>query len=203
MNKKIICSIILSFLFIILSILIINDKTLIFDNYVYNLVTSNISDGLTTINKCFTFLGSTLFIILLSVVFFFLFLIMKKKNCSFIVAVVIIISTIFNNVIKIIIRRERPTVLALVVEKSFSFPSGHTMASVSLYGILFYLVLKSNLDKKIKIVLNTFLVIIPILVAVSRIYLGAHFATDIIGGAILSIILLLVECNFIDKKNLL
>ncbi len=202
-NKRILLAILLSILFIILSILVALDKTVAFDNYVYHLVTIKMSDFLTNLNHFFTFLGSTIFIVFLSIVLVIFFFIKKKKNCSFIIALVIILSTIVNNVVKIIIRRKRPTVLALVVEKSFSFPSGHTMASVSLYGILIYLVSKSNLNKKIKVSLITFLILIPLLVALSRIYLGAHFATDVIGAMLLSSILLLLECHYIDKKGLL
>ncbi len=203
MNKKIIYSLSCFLLFIILSILIVFDKTKGFDTFIYNIVTFKMNDILTIINKIFTFLGSTLFIVLLSVFFFFFFLIKKEKNSSFIVAAVIIISTVFNNVVKLIIRRERPKVLALVVEKSFSFPSGHTMASVSLYGILLYMVIKSNLSKNQKILISTLLVLIATLVALSRIYLGAHFASDIIGGALLSLALLFLEISYIDKKKLL
>ena len=200
LREKIIIGILI-ILFCGLIVLIKMDKIAGFDTTIYNLVTFKMTDNMNTIYKVLTFFGSTLFIILLSVFFFFLFLIMKKKNCSFIVAGVIIISTIVNNVVKIIIRRARPTVLALVTEKSFSFPSGHTMASVSLYGILLYLVLKSKLDKKLKVVFSTFLVLLPILVGISRIYLGAHFASDVIGAGIMSIILLLIETNVIAKNK--
>ncbi len=195
----------LSLLFIVLTVLVYLDKVTNFDTMCYNFVAYKVSEDniLTSIYKIFTFLGSTTFIIFLAVFFFVLFLILKKKNYSFIVASSIIISTIVNNVIKIIIRRARPTVLALVTETSYSFPSGHTMASVTMYGILCYLVLRSNLDKKLKITLSIILGIIPFLVGFSRIYLGAHFATDIIGGFLLSTILLLIITSYIDKKKLI
>ena len=45
--------------------------------------------------------------------------------------------------------------------------------------------------------------IIPLLVGISRIYLGAHFATDIIGGYLLASILLIIETYYIDKYSLL
>ena len=127
--------IILSILFIFLTLLIKMDLVSEFDNFIYNLFTIN--DTNTLIFKSITFLGSTLFVILLCIFFFILFKILKKKQ-GYILVGVVIISTIFNNIIKLLIRRERPLVLKLVIEKTFSFPSGHTMASVSLYGILIY-----------------------------------------------------------------
>ena len=188
--------IILSILFIFLTLLIKMDLVSEFDNFIYNLFTIN--DTNTLIFKSITFLGSTLFVILLCIFFFILFKILKKKQ-GYILVGVVIISTIFNNIIKLLIRRERPLVLKLVIEKTFSFPSGHTMASVSLYGILIYLILKSNLNKKLKVILSIMLGIIPLLVGISRIYLGAHFATDIIGGYLLASILLIIETYYIDK----
>ncbi len=199
---------IIGFLCIIFILLIVFIKTGVikeFDNFCYNIVTHNMSEGLTTFHKAITFLGSTVFIVVLSLLLFIIFWILKKKNKSYIVASVIIISTLFNVILKNIIRRARPDVLKLVIEKSFSFPSGHTMAIVSLYGILWYIVLKSKLSKNIKIILSIILGILPIMVAISRIYLGAHFASDVIGGFILSSILLLIEtyyCDFFSKMSL-
>ena len=201
MNKKILIASILGIFFIVLTILIKCGNIVSFDNNVYNLVTSNMNDGLTSFYKVCTFLGSTKFMVSLCAVLFVIFMILKRKDVAFIEASVLIISTIINNVVKLIIRRERPEVLKLVIEKSFSFPSGHTMASVTMYGILIYLINKSNLNKKLKILFSIILGIIPILVMLSRVYLGAHFASDVIGACILSTALLLVEISIIEKKG--
>lgn len=191
----------LSILFIILTILVKMNLTTSIDNYIYKIITFRINDNLTNIYKIITFFGSTLFIVSLCVIFFILFIYYKKKNYSFIISGVLIISTIINNLIKIIIQRERPEVLQLVTESSYSYPSGHSMASVSMYGILLYLVIKSKWNKKIKIPLIILLSILPILVGISRIYLGAHFVTDVIGAFIVSIIFILIEVYFIEKNE--
>lgn len=200
-NKNYLAIGILSILFIILTICVALNLTTHLDNSIYNLLTLNMGSTLTSIYKVITFFGSTSFIVLLCVIFLIIFIILKKKNYGLIITGVLVISTIFNNVIKIILCRERPDVLKLVVENTYSYPSGHTMASVSMYGILLYLVLKSNINKKLKIVLSVILGVLPILVAMSRVYLGAHFATDVIGAFLASIILLLIEINIIDKKK--
>ena len=75
------------------------------------------------------------------------------------------------------------------------------MASVTMYGILIYLINKSNLDKRLKIIFSIILGIIPILVMLSRIYLGAHYASDVIGACILSTTLLLIETMIVEKKG--
>ncbi len=206
MNKKRIISIVLLCLFIILTIFIKLNKVSSIDTYIFNLVRSNSSHTLDKIFLVLTFLGSTKFIVFLVLLFFILFLILKKNNKAYTVAGVLIISTLVNNIIKLIIRRDRPEALLLlnlVKEKSFSFPSGHTMASVSLYFLLIYFINKSNVNKWIKIVLSILLSILPILVMISRIYLGAHFATDVIGGLLISLSLLLFEISLLEKKGLL
>lgn len=201
-NKKyIIIGLIL--LFAILSIFVMLEKTINIDNMFYEFITLNRSNVTTNIYKILTFLGSTGFIIFLCVFFLVLFIFLKMKNHGIIISVVLIVSTLINNLLKIIFRRGRPEVLALVIEDSYSFPSGHTMAAVSMYGILMYIVLKSNLNKVLKTILSSILGLIPVLVALSRVYLGAHYLTDVIGAFIVSIILLLIEISIIDKKKLL
>ena len=200
-NRNIFLIVGLTLIFILLSICVAFDLTLSFDNAVYKLLTLNINNLITNFYKVITFFGSTIFIIFLCVFFLILFIILKKKNYGIIISLVLIISTIINNLLKIIFCRERPDVLKLVIEDSYSFPSGHTMAAVSMYGILLYLTLKSNMNKKIKILLSIVLSVIPFLVAISRVYLGAHYITDVIGAYLVSIILLLIEIYIIDKKN--
>jgi len=191
----------LTILFIFLSISVKFNWLENIDNLAYSLITLNINSLITSTYKIITFLGSTKFIIFLCIFFLVLFVILKKKNIGFIVTGSIIVSTIVNNLLKIIVMRERPNVLKFVHESSYSFPSGHTMAAVTMYGILMYIVLKSNLNKKLKIFLAVLLGFIPILVGLSRVYLGAHFITDVVGAFIVSIILLLIETYYIDKNE--
>ena len=184
---------------IAIMVLIKNGGIVNFDNNVFNLVTANENIYLENMYRVFTFLGSTAFIVGACLAIFVIFIIIKKKEIGFVIVGSVVISTIVNNVIKLIFRRPRPEVRRLVVEKSFSFPSGHTMAAVTLYGILIFFVMKSKLKKNIKLAISIVLGLLPICVAVSRIYLGAHYASDVIGAAITSTALLLVETYFISK----
>ena len=193
----------LTLIFVALSVLVKLDLVSSVDTFIYNLCTFKMNNILTGIFKVFTFFGSTAFIVALSVILFVVFLICKKKNHAYLTASVIIISTILNNVIKVIIMRSRPEVLKLVVETSYSFPSGHTMASVTIYGILLYLLNKTDLKSGLKNTLRVILFILPIFIGISRIYLGAHFATDVIGAYLVSTILLLITTYLVDKKNLI
>jgi len=192
----------LTILFIVLSILIKTDLIVTVDNLMYKIITIKMSNVITNIYKFITFLGSTEFILFLCAFFIGLFLFLRKHNKGIIISCVLLISTIVNSVLKIIFGRSRPEeVLKLVIEETYSFPSGHTMAAVSMYGILIYIVLKSNMNKKIKTILSCILGVIPVLVALSRVYLGAHYISDVIGGFLISTILLLIEIYIIDKND--
>lgn len=196
-NKKIFIPISLLILFIINTILVISNKVTIIDKSIHDYIIKFSSEITTSTMKIFTFFGSTIFIVILSIILFIIFIILKQKDKAFKMASVIIISTIINNIIKIIIRRPRPEYIT-VVENTFSYPSGHTMASTTLYGILLYLLLKSNLKKSYKIGFGIILGILPLLVGISRIYLGAHFFTDVLGGYLLSG-LILTTLYYIDE----
>ena len=181
-------------------VLIKNGGIVDFYDGVYNLVTRNTSTFLDNMYKVFTFLASTAYVIVACLAILVICILKKKKEIGFVIVGSVAISTIVNNVIKLIFRRPRPEVRRLVVEKSFSFPSGHTMAAVTLYGILIFFVMKSKLNKGLKIAISIILGLLPICVAISRIYLGAHFASDVTGAAITSTALLLVEVYFINKN---
>lgn len=201
-DKKNIIIIVLSLLFIVLCILVKLDLLSNIDESVYKFITSNMNDTTTNIYKVITFFGSTIFMVGLCVLLLVLFIILKKNIYGYIISGTLIFSTIMNNVIKVIIRRERP-IYMIVRETTFSFPSGHTMASVSMYGILIYLINKSNMNKKLKIILSIILGMIPFMVATSRIYLGAHYFSDILGAIMLATIVLLISTKYIKDKKII
>ena len=204
-NKKYYIPFTLLVLFIINSILVINNKFTNIDDSVHNFVMRFYSEMTTKFMKVFTFLGSTPFIILLCVLVFVILIYKKQKEYAYKCVGILVISTLINNIVKVIVRRPRPEYIT-VVENTFSYPSGHTMASVTLYGFLIYFILKSKISKTYKIIFSVILGIIPVLVGISRIYLGAHYFSDVFGGALLSIMLLssidIIYDKTLNRKNI-
>lgn len=183
-----------AFTFVLFCVLSGNTKA--FDMSVYKFITFYKTDTITSIFKFITFFGSTFFIVFLCILFLIIF---WKNKKGYLISICLIVSTFLNNVIKVMVRRDRPFELMLVKENTFSFPSGHTMASLSMYGLLIYFIYNSNLSKNAKVILISFLALLTLSIAISRIYLGAHYATDVIAGILLSLVWLICFVKIIEK----
>lgn len=130
----------------------------------------------------------------------------KNKKELIHLYVIIMISTSINNILKLVFARPRPMLIPLVTEKSYSFPSGHAMASMTFYGYLIYMLWNSKLEKKWKIIGSTLLGLLIVTIGYSRIYLNVHYISDVLAGYMISIILLYVyiklkKSNFMITKK--
>lgn len=186
-RKLIIISLII--IFIILGILASINFTNGFDTYIYNIIASFNSDILTEFFKILTSLANYKSIILYNVGIL-IYILITKKSKLLILPFNSILSVIFNNIFKLIFRRDRPLLIALITENGYSYPSGHAMISILFFGTLSYVISKSNI--KYKNIIRVFLGVFIILIGISRIYLGVHYASDIIGGYLLGMIVLLI-----------
>lgn len=96
---------------------------------------------------------------------------------------VVVGAQVLNTLLKAAFQRERPTVLELLPAQQFSFPSGHTMVATAVYLYLAYLVWQ-RLQGFARYALAASLVLLILLVGLSRVYLGVHYASDVIAGFI-------------------
>ena len=97
-----------------------------------------------------------------------------------------------NLLLKNIFVRPRPSELRLIEETGYSFPSGHAMASTAVYGLLLYIVFREVKNKKIRNIACILLAILIFTIDMSRIYVGVHYASDVIAGTCLSIAYLIL-----------
>lgn len=193
--KKIITSI-LFIIFLLILILVKTNKTIELDHNIYKLVISMKSENITSILKAITNLGDTICIISIVLLCFIFF---KNKIYPKIITINIIVTVLINQLLKHLIQRPRPNFMHLVEERGFSFPSGHSMAAFSFYGLFIYFIYISNMNKKIKIILISILSILIFIIGLSRVYLGVHYITDVIAGFIISLIELIIITGFIKK----
>lgn len=197
-RTNIIIIIALTILLIIEIILVKTNSFPQIDSFVYTLISNFITPVNTAIFKFFSFFGSEIFIIILCLLVLFL---LKKKSRGIGFTFILLLSTLFNQGLKLIVGRERPDINQLVTESSYSFPSGHTMIITTIVGLfIFYLWNNKKGSRTKKIVITIILTIIAFLVMLSRIYLGVHYFSDIIGGITASLLLLAIVYYYYTFK---
>ena len=174
---------------------VLSYDSLVIDTKVYSFIADNLmSDGITSVLKVITELGGVAFIVLAVLIFMFC------KKIRWFVTFDLVGVTVINQAIKHIVRRPRPNVLRLVEEDGYSFPSGHSMVSMAFYGIIIYLVYKNVTNKYLKWSLITLLSLLILSIGFSRIYVGVHYFTDVVGGFLLGLAYLIIYINIYNKK---
>ena len=203
MIKKIIENNWVYMLLILIVILIFNhvmnsetySKIIEMDNNFFSVMEEFRSDFLTVLFKFFTSFGNIYIplVILVCLLIFF-----KNKWIFLLQSGSYAIAGIFTYLAKIIVARPRPVTALIKIPSSYSFPSGHTLTSIVFYVMLVYL-LTYNSKKEVRNALIVLASVFALCIAFSRPYLGVHFLSDILGGIILGVPILLVLINIVDK----
>ena len=163
----------------------------------YKLVsTFLISDFATPIAKFITNFGGAIMLIILAPM---LFIFIKNKKIGVSVILNLVIITVLNQLLKRIVQRPRPTEFRIVEESGYSFPSGHSMVSMAFYGYLIYLIYKHVKNKYLKWISIVLLSILICSIGISRIYLGVHYTSDVLGGFFISISYLIIYISAVNK----
>lgn len=196
-NLKWITLIILFTIFLIIAISVKMNESLGIDSKVYNTLDNYvISEKVTPIVKFCTQFGGVMGIIILTILSV---IIIKTKEYKLLILTNTIFASGLNFAIKQIIRRDRPTGFRLINEHGYSFPSGHSMTSMAFYGLFIYLIFCYEESKKKRILYIMLLSVLIGIIGISRIYLGVHYATDVLGGFILAICYLIIFTSLTKK----
>ncbi|WP_460059419.1 phosphatase PAP2 family protein [Pseudolactococcus yaeyamensis] len=169
------------------------------DQQVQSLVRYNMSDGLTSFSKFITNFGGAAYVpILLGAVLIFLVLKKWYAEAIFIAANVAIVPILIY-ILKHIYGRSRPSLPHLVVENGLSFPSGHASTSLMFYACLMVLICQRLHNRQMKWLVRVLATMFIVLIGMSRIYLGVHYPTDILGGWLMSASILLMTFPIYDE----
>lgn len=157
--------------------------------------------------RIITELGYTYVIVALVVV---MAIIWKFKSKAWFFAGTVLITWLFQKLLKIIFMRPRPDeAMWWMQESSTSFPSGHSMMAACVFILLAYFIISSPQVKVwVKYVIGSLCTFAVIIVPISRIILGVHYFTDVLGGvfigafmAVLGIIAYHIYLHFMEKKK--
>ena len=156
-----------------------------------------IKDSITPYMKIITNFGGATCLITITIL---LLILIKNKKIGLITLTNLVLITILNQMLKIVLKRPRPTEFRIINETGYSFPSGHSMISMAFYGLLIYLIYKKIKNKYLKATLIIILLLLILAIGISRIYLGVHYVSDVIGGFLISMSYLIVYIKLIKKK---
>ncbi|MGN0733395.1 MAG: phosphatase PAP2 family protein, partial [Emergencia sp.] len=169
-----------------------------FDTVARNWVYSRRTDTLSSIIIPITYSGNVQTVFALGVIL----MLWKKTRKTFGIpfAIVSISSSVCYKAVKAVFKRPRPDVAVhLIKQGGYSFPSGHSMNCLVCYGFLIYLINRHCKNKKLARILTVLLTLQIICIGLSRVYVGVHFPTDILGGWSLGLAFLTVSIIIYER----
>lgn len=178
--KRIIIAALLVIIFIIIAFCVEMPIIQKIDSTIYGIFSKFINKSATGIIKVITFLGNNVIVVLVSLTL--LILKSTRKEIGIPAVVSVVSSTILMVTIKLLVARERPNILPLIFEKSYSFPSGHAMVNTALYFTIAFFAGRYIKNKKIAIPITIFIYLFPIIIGLTRVYLGVHYISDVFAG---------------------
>lgn len=108
------------------------------------------------------------------------------------------LASAINGLLKQLLRRSRPDTPYVkgMWPQTYSFPSGHAFTSALLYGLVAYLGYK-HLPEPLSVLAPVVFIALIMAIGFSRVYLGAHYVLDVLGGWLLASALLLIVVDFL------
>jgi len=178
-------------------------ETLLYDEAILNGINSFSTPFFDTFFVIITQLGGVFGIIALTTILLVILLRRKLYQKALIVGATVAGAAVLNIVLKLIFERTRPDLWEqLVVETSFSFPSGHSMITAAL-GLSLIFICWNTRYRWLAVVLGSSFIIV---IGFSRLYLGVHYPTDVLAGwvvsaAWLSTVVTIVNVNLLRKRT--
>lgn len=164
------------------------------DKNVYTYISQYIHPMATTLFQMITIMGTFGMMMVITIIIYF-----KNKELGKKIFISLIISSFLKEGLKHLFMRSRPNIVWLVAASGYSFPSGHATLSLCFYGLCIYFLVKSSFAYKR--VVSIILVFLILGIGFSRIYLGVHYFSDIVGGFLLGTTYLLYVINNFRLKT--
>ncbi|MCL2632583.1 MAG: phosphatase PAP2 family protein [Coriobacteriia bacterium] len=152
----------------------------LFEHWVYYESTEHMSPALTFCVKAVTFFGSPLAVVAVCLALFIIPV--TRANYALPASLSAFVAACLSAALKQFFARPRPELLRLTGETNYSFPSGHAMITMALFSAIMLLAWKYMKTHEDRLVTTVPIVALITAVGLSRVYLGAHFITDVVAG---------------------
>lgn len=185
--------------FILLSINVVNGNIQNFNDRIYAQVERLITPLLTSIMIGISNIGQ--WFVYLPVAMMFLIIPKSRFKIGIPAALTLSFSAFLNIVLKHIFTVERPDIHRLITETGYGFPSGHAMNGTVFIGLCAYLFIRYTYKRTLKITAVAVSFVFMMLMGFSRIYLGVHTITDVIGGYLAGLIVLIISILVLQNQQ--
>jgi undecaprenyl-diphosphatase len=187
-------------LFVFIAHEVFEEKEEAMDTYVFDFLSAHvINPELTTFMKGITYFASARFLQVAYGLVAFIYVVRKNFKRVIELAVVGVGGFFINYVMKMSFHRLRPPNPLIDPLHNFSFPSGHATSAFIFYGLLVYLIWKTEIPKGYKYLAGCLLVLFSLLIGFSRVYLRVHYPSDVLAGFCIGFAWLLLAVSFMEQ----
>jgi undecaprenyl-diphosphatase len=149
-----------------------------------------------------TYLGAAKIVFLMAMLSSLALIKLKKYNYLALLWLSILGQELLIRLIKNLIARPRPEILEhLISSDGGSFPSGHSATAAVFYGLIGYILLRELKSQRAKFITGIILSVVILSVGISRIYLGVHWPTDVLGGYFIAFLWLALIIYIFKRKS--
>jgi len=172
------------------------------DHYIFDLLSDHvIHPGLTGFMETVTYFASARFLQIAYGVVILFYLAYRHWKRALEIAAIGVGGFLVNYVMKLSFQRVRPPDPLIDPLHNFSFPSGHATSAFIFYGLLTYLIWKTDLSKTYKYLIGTALILFSLLIGFSRIYLRVHYLSDVVAGFCIGFAWLLLSIYLFERMK--
>jgi len=162
---------------------VLESETLRFDNFVRGVVHSWAHPGLTRLMQIMSWIGSINFLGGFVILCVALLLYVRWRRAALLVLIAVAGAIPLDTILKATFHRTRPApFFGTPLPASYSFPSGHALFSVCVFGVLAAVTTTRVRQRWLRAVLWGIAAALVVLIGLSRIYLGVHYPSDVIAG---------------------